>query len=98
MSRFYGTVQGGRGEASRCGHATTGLRVAAGSWSGGVFVRLWVDAEGRDCAEVRIDQWRGGGPSPPVVLYRGAIDDARDEDPLVVLARGAAERRRRRRA
>jgi hypothetical protein len=38
MARFRGTVQGGRGQASRLGHKTTGLRVHANSWSGSVEV------------------------------------------------------------
>jgi hypothetical protein len=40
MARFYGTVQGARGEASRLGDSVSGLRVEACSWRGKVVVGL----------------------------------------------------------
>lgn len=40
MARFYGTIRGGRGEATRLGHATSGLYVTAQSYSGDVCVSL----------------------------------------------------------
>lgn len=47
MARFRGTVQGGRGQASRLGHATSGLAVEAMSYSGDVYVRMyaWQDED-----------------------------------------------------
>ena len=38
MSRFYGTVQGQRGDCTRCGHSS--IRAAAQSWNGSVAVIL----------------------------------------------------------
>lgn len=38
MSKFYGTVQGARGQATRCGHTSIGA--AAQSWDGSVIVWL----------------------------------------------------------
>lgn len=42
MARFYGTVQGGRGEASHLVHKNSGLRVSARSYSGDVNIELFV--------------------------------------------------------
>ncbi|HLL28995.1 MAG TPA: hypothetical protein VKT73_15265 [Xanthobacteraceae bacterium] len=41
MARYYGAVQGGNGEGSRVGHASTGLRVSATSRSEAIHVRLF---------------------------------------------------------
>jgi hypothetical protein len=40
VSHFFGTVVGGRGEATRCGHASTGLRVSAQSYTGSIQIHL----------------------------------------------------------
>lgn len=94
MSRFYGVVKGGRGEATRCGHANTGLDVQAGSYSGGVFVRLYVDDDDRDCAYVYIDQWQHSGPKERVVLYSGPLEDVSGAvSPLAIVVRAAARAR-----
>jgi len=52
MARFRGLIQGGRGEASRLGHKTTGLRVEADGWNAGVKVHAYVDENDRDVFEV----------------------------------------------
>ena len=36
MAEFRGTVQGGRGEAARLGHSTTGLSTTCRGWNVGV--------------------------------------------------------------
>lgn len=57
MSRFYGYVcdeQGGRGEATRCGHK--GITTAAQSWAGSVIVEL---GGGRDDPTVTVSIARG---------------------------------------
>ena len=41
MARYRGTVNGGRGGASRLGHAKGGLTVEAQSWQGKVVVTLY---------------------------------------------------------
>jgi hypothetical protein len=51
MARFYGTVKGGRGEASRLGHPSSGLRVAAQSHSGDIVVDLH-DQDGEDYVHI----------------------------------------------
>lgn len=40
MARFYGTIQGARGEATRLGHKNSGMRVTAQSYNGDVMVNL----------------------------------------------------------
>lgn len=61
MSHFYGIVQGGRGEATRTGHKTTGLVATAASWKGAIKTTLFVDDSGRDCYRVEQMPWNGAG-------------------------------------
>ena len=46
MARFRGILQGGRGEVTRLGHASSGLRVCADGWDVGVTV--YAQANGAD--------------------------------------------------
>lgn len=60
MSHFYGTMQGSRGEATRCGTKTSGLTVTAASWKGAIKTVLFVDDKGRDCFRVEQMPWHNG--------------------------------------
>ena len=72
MARFYGTVKGGRGEASRLGHSSTGLRVSAQSYSGDVAVLMFVSSTGIDCVDISVHHHDGGAG---ITLYRGPVAD-----------------------
>lgn len=61
MSHFYGTLEGSRGPATRCGTKSSGLTVTAASWSGAIQVHLWVDEHGRDRFSVEQIPWHGAG-------------------------------------
>lgn len=41
MSHFYGGVRGGRGEATRTGHKTTGIRAYIKTWNTTASMSLW---------------------------------------------------------
>lgn len=70
MARYRGTVKGGRGEGSRLGHATSGLRLHANSWNGSVEVQLFVNRDNdEDWASVRLTTGDGRG----VPLYHGPL-------------------------
>lgn len=71
MARFYGSVQGGRGEATRLGHATTGLRASAQSYSGSVIVEVYANGE-EDCA--RITAADGSKRHGDFVIYDGPLE------------------------
>lgn len=64
MSHFYGTLQGTRGEATRCGSKGSGMTATAAGWGGAIETRLWHDEKaGVDRFEVRQRHWRGSGVS-----------------------------------
>ena len=52
MSHFYGSMQGSRGQATRCGTPKSGIDAHIRGWKIGARVRLRVDADGRDIMEV----------------------------------------------
>lgn len=68
MARFRGTVQGGRGEASRLGHASSGVAAVAQSYSGDVKVSMF-DSGGEDYVSIIIGPHGGAD----FVLYSGPI-------------------------
>ena len=47
MSHFYGTLQGSRGEATRCGTANSGLVTYAAGWKGAICVHV-TECNGQD--------------------------------------------------
>lgn len=61
MSHFYGTLKGARGEASRCGTKTSGIRTVAASWAGAIEVTVYQDDHGKDCFRVEQMSWHGHG-------------------------------------
>jgi len=74
MARFYGSVQGNRGEAHRLGHAKGGLRVEARTWSHDVTVHLYADANDVDCVSISCRSLR---------LYSGAISELAKPQQLI---------------
>lgn len=75
MARFYGSVQGQRGEAHRLGHSA--IETVAASWRGGVKVTLSpVPGDDTGAVWVRIEtvKWMGEGTGPRV-LYDCPLAD-----------------------
>ena len=73
MSHFYGTVQGNRGQGTRCGTKASGMDVTAASWNGAIETELYVDEKGRDCYVVREVFWCGRGQYR--MIARGVIGE-----------------------
>ena len=71
MAEFMGTVKGGRGEASRLGHKSTGLVTQACSWQGKVHVELNAGDDGIVNAYVTLRSH--GGVGRTLVLYNGPV-------------------------
>ena len=71
MSQFYGTLQGNRGKASRCGSKSSGITTYATSGSGAVRVEVYEDSTGREMTLVELVKWHGAGSNQ--VLYEGPV-------------------------
>lgn len=85
MDRFYGGVQGTRGQAHRLGTAKTGITTVAASYQGAIEVRLRA-VNGLDRAEVRFIPWRGVGADLPI--YSGPVSGPLAGNPRRASGRG----------
>ena len=73
MATFYGTLQGARGEATRCGSRQSGIHAAAQSWDGSVAVTLY-EEDGETMARILAGR---GSTSHPFgrTVYAGPLRD-----------------------
>lgn len=73
MSHFYGTLQGNRGEATRCGSKASGIVAHAASWQGAVRAYVYYNKEyDQDWAKVSLVPWSYAGVNR--LLYHGPVD------------------------
>lgn len=76
MSHFYGTLQGSRGEATRCGSKDSGIHTVAASWQGAISVNLFHDEETReDWARVCFSTWHGCGTDKEI--FSGPVNGSK---------------------
>ena len=61
MSHFYGTIQGNRGEATRCGTKNSGINVYAAGWAGCIHTTLYLGSDGLDYFRVWLEPWSSSG-------------------------------------
>jgi len=77
MAHFYGTLQGNRGQATRCGSKDSGVTTVCASWSGAVRCEAYQeersDGVKEDWVVVSMIPWHGAGANR--VLYRGPIGE-----------------------
>ena len=76
MSHFYGTLQGSRGEATRCGTANSGLVTYAAGWKGAICVHV-TECNGQDHYTVDLVPWQGSG-GEYTRLAEGILDASAD--------------------
>ena len=67
MSQFYASIQGNRGEATRCGSKNSGIEGHIRGWSIGARVKGYTDSQGRDHIIV-IKTGGSNGHSPEVQI------------------------------
>jgi hypothetical protein len=93
MARYYGTIQGARGPASRLGRANTGLTVTAQSYAGDIVVNLMAhDVPGDDEVDMVSIYARPHGVGSGVCLYYGSIKHLVDREGHDFLIRDFAKR------
>lgn len=63
MARFYGSIQGNRGEATRLGNAQSGMGASVNGWDLGVDVRAFAKDSEQDCIVVTPSGGSNGGSS-----------------------------------
>lgn len=63
MARFYGSIQGSRGEASRLGGTGSGIRSSARGWNSGIDVHGFASNSDRDEFTVHVTRGSSGRSS-----------------------------------
>jgi hypothetical protein len=73
MARFWGSIQGNRGEATRLGTPASGLEVRANGWDQGVKIFASVDATtGEDIHQIiQTGGSSGGGKEREIARIKG---------------------------
>jgi hypothetical protein len=69
MAKFYGRVQGDRGEATRLGHS--GMDVTCASWGGAVTTSMR-DDHGVTYVTILLSRWHGAGVD--AIIYDGPLE------------------------
>lgn len=78
MSHFYGTLQGIRGQATRCGGKGSGLTTQAAGWRGAIRTEIWHDeASDRDMYRVWLTPWHYSGGKARVIA-EGVLDSSQE--------------------
>ena len=81
MSHFYGTLEGNRGEATRCGTKSSGLITEAAGWQGAIRVTVY-HTDDRDMFRVELIPWQGSA-GKHVTLAAGELDASCENIALV---------------
>lgn len=72
MAHFYGTLQGNRGETTRCGSKNSGLETWSAGWNGAVRVQLY-HRDGQDYVRITKQPWQGAGEFK--LIYEGPLGE-----------------------
>jgi hypothetical protein len=59
MAKFYGSIKGSRGEATRCGTINSGIKTSVQSWDGSIITALSYDGDNRDILMVEVRMSEG---------------------------------------
>lgn len=70
MSHYYSRIRGARGEATRCGHRTSGINASVSTWTGAIHSRLYWDGY---CDRAVVERMLNG--QVVEVLYDGPLMD-----------------------
>lgn len=88
MAQYYGILSGGRGEATRTGHKSTGLRCEARGWHSGVKVYANYDEEHKQDT-FTVYHTSGSGSGDHIGYLFTLRDDMTREDVAAELERAA---------
>lgn len=73
MSRLYGVIQGCRGEATRCGSASSGIRASVQSWNGSLVSYMDLDKDGKPVVTLKTSEDSSGYGSE--TIFVGSLEE-----------------------
>ena len=83
MSHFYGTIEGNRGESTRCGTQGSGMLTYAAGWQGAIRVSVQHDGDA-DNYIVELTPWQSSGGQTQM-LATGKLDATASVEKTVTL-------------
>jgi hypothetical protein len=73
MSKLYGSLQGCRGEATRCGSASSGIRASVQSWNGSLVSYMDLDKNGNPMITLKTSEGSSGYGSE--IIFVGSLEE-----------------------
>ena len=73
MSALYGSLQGCRGEATRCGSKNSGVRASVQSWNGSLVSYMDLDENGKPVVTLKTSEGSSGYGSE--TIFRGSLEE-----------------------
>ena len=73
MSKLYGSLQGCRGEATRCGSKNSGMRASVQSWNGSLV--SYMDLDENDKPIITLKTSDGSSCIGFETIFRGSLED-----------------------
>ena len=77
MSALYGSLQGCRGEATRCGSKNSGVRASVQSWNGSLVSYMDLDENGKPVITLKTSEGSSGYGSE--TIFRGSLEDLKNK-------------------
>ena len=78
MSHFYGTLEGNRGKATRCGTKSSGMVTYTAGWKGAIRIGVF-ERDGVDRFQVCLVPWQGSGGGAKIIA-EGVLDANAEHD------------------
>ena len=73
MSKLYGSLQGCRGEATRCGSKNSGMRASVQSWNGSLV--SYMDLDENDKPVITLKTSDGSSCVGYETIFRGSLEE-----------------------
>jgi hypothetical protein len=73
MSKLYGSLQGCRGEATRCGSKNSGMRASVQSWNGSLI--SYMDLDDNDKPIITLKTSDGSSCIGFETIFRGSLEE-----------------------
>ena len=73
MSALYGSLQGCRGEATRCGSKDSGIRASVQSWNGSLVSYMDLDENGKPIITLKTSN--DSSCTGSETIFRGSLED-----------------------
>lgn len=74
MARYYGTIKGGRGEASRLGTRESGIAASVCSWGGRVETGISTRTDDTEIVHIRAEH-HGSSENPTGPIFNGTFEE-----------------------